>query len=674
MRRNYYSIDFEFYNANERNLCVVCASIKDEQENKIKNFWLETPEEKKIFVFYIESLKAPTFLCYSAIAEGRAFLSLGLNPLKYEWIDLMVEYKMIINKDNKLSYGKQLIRGKEVVTEPPTLYDDKNNRKEKTNSSRPEVSLASSTYKLLDKKIDSKRKTKMRNVILSRNKLKIKFYKKEIMDYCESDIMHLRPLQQNIIKEFVRKNKTIGNYILESIERGEYSVACAFIETNGYPVMEDELKYLIECAPSLVKHKCIEINKLFPEILPFEYDKKTRRFCKKVKKITKWCEKYEKEKKKVLFDRTEKENISISSESFERVFKRKHEYPTDCFGSQFLGYLHFISTLAGIVPPNVKKKKSIINDLGSDGRIRCFSNPFGASSGRNQPPSTSFIPLKSAWSRYLIQPTRGRCLVSADYASQEFYIAGLESQDRAMVKSYESGDPYLYTGKACGKIPRDATKESHYEMRNKFKSTTLGVQYGMGATSLSRKIALDTGEECTEDEAQDLIDMFFEVYSDYEDFLEYTVERYYFSGILKAKGNWYMWGDNPNSRSIKNFKIQGAGAGVLRKAVVQSVKSGLNVVYSLHDAIVIECEEKDWKICTAKLLDIMRESFIHYYPRGTKLRLDASAWSPDFKKKETLNIKDVKVDLFKFYIDPRGYEEYKKNKKLLENLKGSEII
>ena len=57
-----------------------------------------------------------------------------------------------------------------------------------------------------------------------------------------------------------------------------------------------------------------------------------------------------------------------------------------------------------------------------------------------------------------------------------------------MLKAYLSGDPYLSFAVMAGAAPPDATKETHAEVRERFKACALAVQYGMGATSLSQRI------------------------------------------------------------------------------------------------------------------------------------------------------------------------------------------
>ena len=46
-----------------------------------------------------------------------------------------------------------------------------------------------------------------------------------------------------------------------------------------------------------------------------------------------------------------------------------------------------------------------------------------------------------------------------------------------MMEAYRSGDPYLAFAKQAGAAPTCATKGTHKEVRDQFKSTVLAVQY-----------------------------------------------------------------------------------------------------------------------------------------------------------------------------------------------------
>ena len=54
--------------------------------------------------------------------------------------------------------------------------------------------------------------------------------------------------------------------------------------------------------------------------------------------------------------------------------------------------------------------------------------------------------------------------------------------------AYRSGDPYIAFGKQSGRLPPDATKQTHVGERQLLKTCVLGVQYGMEEKSLARRM------------------------------------------------------------------------------------------------------------------------------------------------------------------------------------------
>ena len=86
------------------------------------------------------------------------------------------------------------------------------------------------------------------------------------------------------------------------------------------------------------------------------------------------------------------------------------------------------------------------------------------------------------------QTDSGHTIVNLDYKAQEIGIAAALSQDPQMMVDYATGDPYLAMGKLARRIPPDGTKESHGEIRNRFKAFSLGINYMMGLETLARRI------------------------------------------------------------------------------------------------------------------------------------------------------------------------------------------
>jgi hypothetical protein len=221
--------------------------------------------------------------------------------------------------------------------------------------------------------------------------------------------------------------------------------------------------------------------------------------------------------------------------------------------------------------------------VGADGRNRCLLSPFGSRTGRNQPSNSRFIFGPSTWLRSLIRPESGKAVAYVDWEQQEFGIGAALSGDRAMMDAYQSGDPYLTFAKQAGAVPPDATKQSHKARRDLFKLCALGVQYGMGAESLARRIGKPVVE------GRELLRLHRETYPRYWRWSDGVQDFAILRGYLETVFGWRVHvGPDANPRSLRNFPLQGNGAEMLRLACCLATERGIRVCCPVHDALLVE--------------------------------------------------------------------------------------
>jgi hypothetical protein len=243
-----------------------------------------------------------------------------------------------------------------------------------------------------------------------------------------------------------------------------------------------------------------------------------------------------------------------------------------------------------------------LSHVGVDTRLRGWFKPFGTQTGRNAPPAKTFIPAMSSWLRCLLSAPEGRAITVLDWASQEFAVAAALSKDRKMLDAYNSGDPYLAFAKIAGAVPPDGERKDHEPTRETFKSTVLGLQYGMGSVSLARKVSADTNREVPVEEAKYLIGTHQQAFPEYWQWLS-KIESIYQSGYpLATPDGWYLWCDNPNLLSVRNFPVQGTSASIMRESVDLMHDEDLDVLWPLHDAIAVE----HWVWETDAVVEVMR--------------------------------------------------------------------
>ena len=438
------------------------------------------------------------------------------------------------------------------------------------------------------------------------------------------------------------------------------------MERLGYPVAEQELRRFTAHIPEILNEAAGAVNEAHPEVSPFELNKKTGLYVRKSKPITEWITKNHDVNRWL---KTETGLPSLSIEAFGRYYRSE----SPGFGGAMTRYLRTKQSLNGFSPNTNSKKGTFYDYVGRDSRCRPYFGIYGSQSSRSQPSATGYLPLKAHWMRYFIQPKPGRAIVGWDYASEEFLIAALLSDDQAMVDAYKTGDVYLAFGKQAGLIPEEGTKETFKRMRDVCKTLVLGVSYDMSSIGLADRLSKVSGSPWTPDMAEELIEKFFAVYEQYAQWKQETLSEYRECGRLSLADGWTMWGDNDNFRSVGNFPIQGAGAVVMRRAVALAQDAGIEVIYTLHDALYAEVDARGVKEARV-LADCMHQAFVDTF-KGVKgaecIRLDGYQWSSRYAGKEQkLLLKCASgkypLELGERYIDERAESDIERYRKYFE--------
>lgn len=665
-------LDYEFNRILEPVLNLVCCCTYDPVQNKKIKWWLHNdPDEIELLKGYIHNFDI--LVGYADIAEARSLISMGMEPLDFKWIDLFLEYRCLTNHNDELQWGKQLVDGKiRTVKKPRPKWEREEG--EAANSFKATHSLAEATYKLLGVIRDTEHKDRMRKLIISDPKTFSETEREEIMDYCMEDVESLPDMWNEMVVHYMKNDEklSLDQLVAEAKVRGRFAAHTAWMETKGYPVDIPKTKNFSKQVGNILYDCQRQINEYFPDVKPFKWNRPEQKMSWNQVATREWIKANHSDKK---WMKTDGGDLSLALEAFEKFFDYKHSYPTDSFGAQMVRYLKLKQSLYGFVPTaksgNKKEKKTFWDSVGSDGRVRPYTNIFGAQSSRSQPGSTGFMFLKPAWMRALVSPKPGMAMAGIDYGSEEYFISAILAQDINMINAYLSGDVYLAFAKDAKIVPMDATKELYKIERDICKNTVLAISFLMTKYGLAIKLSNDSGKVWTEDEAQILIDKFYGSYPQLAKFQEQIYDKYQLQGYLKLPCGWYLWGHNENQRSVSNCPIQGMGASILRKAVDLAVSRGLYVCFTLHDALYIEYaigEEHQIEI----LRDCMREAFVFYFDEkmkdtAAKIKLDPFAWSPDYEKDSKIVLPTLTVPASNIYLDERAEKDYDTFSKYFED-------
>lgn len=484
-------LDFEYYNSQEPVMDVVCCSAlvaKPDGTKESKTFWLHSnPVVVEEFKAFLKTHASDVFASYNVIAEARALLSLGIDPLQFQWVDLMLEWKQLRNGNYKRLYGRYIDpKGNPKTSYPPPIDElgkpipKKQIPKHKQqNNSHTGTGLLSCVYNLLDINLNAAHKDAMRDRILKGGPFS-DVEKVAILEYCAADTKYL-PAIFRIMKHEIKllsKNKDDELYFKRAFVKGAWSVRLAMIEAAGIPVNVSWLKNIGRNAGKIRNEL---IKTLVEEIYPFyAYDKKKDAWVEKQNLFEEFIAKNGLEKS---WPKTGAGAYSKAKETLEdnedipeiKEYRRVRDS---------LGQIRAFKDADGfvdVVPfdsdeddsPSTEGKENIFQRIGSDGRLRCYFNPYGTQTSRNAPPAKNFILAMSAWLRSCIQPPEGYAITGVDYSSEEFIIAACEAKDKNMEAAYDSGDCYLGLAVLSGAAPKGATKKTHGKLREEFKATCL---------------------------------------------------------------------------------------------------------------------------------------------------------------------------------------------------------
>jgi DNA polymerase I-like protein with 3'-5' exonuclease and polymerase domains len=267
--------------------------------------------------------------------------------------------------------------------------------------------------------------------------------------------------------------------------------------------------------------------------------------------------------------------------------------------------------------------------VGSDFRNRTVLWPFKAKTSRTQPKASLWIFSPAVWLRSLIKPGPGTAVAYIDYSSMEFLIAASLSDGHTgpvnnMLDMYRSGDPYLAFSKSVGAVPSAATRKTPGvdEIRDKYKTMLLAVQYGMSVETLAGRLGVSTFE------AHEMLTQHHEQFSQYWAWSDDWVQHALQIGIMRTAFGWTCRTGITefNERSIRNWPIQATGADILRISCILAHRHGIKLLAPVHDAVLIEAPIERIEAYVAVMREIMRRAsriVLNADPKGThELRTD----------------------------------------------------
>jgi hypothetical protein len=222
--------------------------------------------------------------------------------------------------------------------------------------------------------------------------------------------------------------------------------------------------------------------------------------------------------------------------------------------------------------------------IGRDGRNRPSLFPFGTATGRNAHTKSPYN-AHAGMRGFMVFPpdTIGAYL---DWRTQEVGVAAALSGDRALMDDYGGGDIYHALARLCG-LAKDPDpirwKKTNPALRNRMKPLQLGINYGMGVSSLAR--GLDRHPLI----ASEIIERHKRRYPR---FWQWRADRMQAAMLERRIESVFGWplriSTSPNQRTLYNFPMQSGGAEMLRLATLRLCEAGIVPIMLIHDGILFE--------------------------------------------------------------------------------------
>jgi DNA polymerase I len=251
----------------------------------------------------------------------------------------------------------------------------------------------------------------------------------------------------------------------------------------------------------------------------------------------------------------------------------------------------------------------------SSGRIHTEWGQAVAATGRiaSNNPNLQNIPVRTdlgrAIRRAFVAP-KGMRLVSSDYSQIELRVLAHLSGDPVLCEAFRTGqDVHTRTAMELFRVSADAVTE---EMRRRAKTINFGVIYGMGESTLAKRLSIPRPE------AAAFIAAYFERYGRVRAFMEETLEEARRTESVRTLfGRVRLLPDLRSSNSMlrsaaeriaQNTPIQGTAADLLKLAMLRlasPVVPGARMVLTVHDELVFEVPEGDVARAMARVKQAM---------------------------------------------------------------------
>ena len=263
---------------------------------------------------------------------------------------------------------------------------------------------------------------------------------------------------------------------------------------------------------------------------------------------------------------------------------------------------------------NVKTKRlhGSFNQIGtSTGRFSCSSpNLQNIPNVKIKEDERNRLKILESKFREVFVPKKGCHFIGADYSQIELRVTAEMSQDPFLLKAYNEGlDIHILT---ASKIFDVKFNDITDEQRSIAKSINFGLIYGKTANGLAESLSEITKKTHTVEEAQKIMDDYFERFSGVKSFLDGLIvfaDKYGYSKTLYERkrpipelSSSKISVREKGKRLAMNSPIQGSAADIIKMAMIACDKAIIEknlkskLVLQVHDELLFEVPDDEVSI------------------------------------------------------------------------------
>jgi DNA polymerase-1 len=266
------------------------------------------------------------------------------------------------------------------------------------------------------------------------------------------------------------------------------------------------------------------------------------------------------------------------------------------------------------------------------GRVHTSYSLVGAQTGRlsSTDPNLQNIPIRTEIGRQIRKafvPEEGNVLLAADYSQIELRLAAHMADVPQLKEAFEKGED-IHNRTALemfGSVDRDTRAQA--------KTINFAILYGISRWGLGGRLGIEA------DEAQAIIDTYFQRFPGIQNYIHSTLEKVRergYSQTLFGRKTWFPRINSKNQaerqgseRAAINAPIQGTSADIIKRAMVRMMpaldQAGLGKVRMLlqvHDELVFEVPEGDVAAASPVIERVMAQAALPAVELSVPLGID----------------------------------------------------